>query len=121
MTSAPQVAGSISQQTQHLPEDLELYHSWLMVDPYDNSSHTALAEISVATWGAARAIADMNEQEWPTEQQLIACAELAISNHQHSDRLSLVGLILSYEHDTVAVQYDLMEYEEEVDDTEGWD
>ena len=121
MTSALQVAGSISQQTQHLPEYIELYHSWLMVDPYDNSSHRALAEISVATWGAARAIADMNEQEWPTEQQLIACAELAISNHQHSDRLSLVGLILSYEHDTVAVQYDLMEYEEEVDDTEGWD
>lgn len=92
-----------------------------MVHPLDATSHSVLADISVATWGAARAIADMNEQELPTEQQLIACAELVISNHQHSDRLSLVGLILSYEHDSVLIQYDLMEYEEEVDDAEGWD
>jgi len=92
-----------------------------MVELIDESPHRALAEISVATWSAARAIADMNEQELPTDQQLIACAELAISNHQHSDRLSLIGLILSYEHNTISVQYDLMEYEEEVDDTEGWD
>lgn len=92
-----------------------------MVDLIDDSPHRALAEISIATWSAARAIADMNEQELPTDQQLIACAELAISSHQHSDRLSLIGLILSYEHDTISVQYDLMEYEEEVDDTEGWD
>lgn len=92
-----------------------------MVDLIDDSPHRALAEISIATWSAARAIADMNEQELPTDQQLIACAELAISNHQHSDRLSLIGLILSYEHDTISVQYDLMEFEEEVDDTEGWD
>jgi hypothetical protein len=84
-------------------------------------AHQTLADISVAAWGAARAIADMNDEDWPTEQQLVACAELVISNHRYSDRLTLTGLILCYAHGPVSIQYDLMDYEEDDRDEVGWD